>query len=94
MSIISTQAFELVKSRLNRLASDTSIDTLLLAMIVAAETEITNESGALGNTDALDLMLLVDTAVWNYQSRDKATGMPEWLRYKRRQRFLRVRGAV
>lgn len=94
MSAISTQALPLVKARLNRLASDTSIDALLLAVILAAETEITNESGALDNTDALDLMLLVDATAWNYQSRDKAAGMPEWLRYKRRQRFLRLRGTL
>lgn len=35
-----------------------------------------------------DLMLLVDMTVWEYQNRDKMTGMPEWLRMVRRERFL------
>ena len=33
-------------------------------------------------------MLLVDMTVWEYQNRDKMTGMPEWLRIVRRERFL------
>ena len=33
-------------------------------------------------------MFLVDYTVWQYQNRDKAAGMPEWLRQKRRDRWL------
>ena len=35
-----------------------------------------------------DLMLLVDSAVWAYQNRDRNTGMPDWLRLRRRERWL------
>ena len=33
-------------------------------------------------------MLVADTVVWQYQNRDKDTGMPEWLRLARRERFI------
>ena len=35
-----------------------------------------------------DLLLVVDTAVWQYQNRDSGAGMPEWLRLRRRERWL------
>lgn len=91
MSAIQSNALPLMKARLNRLPSDSSMDALFSAVLEAAEAGLIKESGALVEDSPDDLMLLVDTAVWDYQSRDKATGMPEWLRYKRKQRFLRLR---
>lgn len=91
MSGIQIFALPLMKARLNRVQTDTSMDPLFSAVLEAAEAEISKESGALIEESPDDLMLLVDAAVWNYQSRDKSTGMPEWLRYKRRQRFMRLR---
>ena len=35
-----------------------------------------------------DMMLLVDYTVWQYQNRDKAGDMPEWLKHDRRERWL------
>lgn len=91
MSAIQSNALPLMKARLNRIPSDSSMDALFSAVLEAAEAGLSKESGALVEDSPDDLMLLVDSAVWDYQSRDKATGMPEWLRYKRKQRFLRLR---
>ena len=91
MSAIQIFALPLMKARLNRTPEDYSMDLLLSAVLEAAEAELSKESGPLVEDSPDDLMLLVDAAVWNYQSRDKATGMPEWLRHKRKQRFLRAR---
>jgi hypothetical protein len=91
MSGITVLALPLMKARLNRISSDSSMDVLFSAVLEAAEAELSKESGALVEDSPDDLMLLVDVAVWGYQSRDKTAGMPEWLRYKRRQRFLRLR---
>ena len=85
-------ALSLVKSRLNRLASDTSLDEYLTARITAAEKELEAIGIHLSADAPDDLMLLVDYAVWQYQNRDKPGGMPDWLRLKRRERWLRERG--
>lgn len=80
-------ALELVKARLNRMASDTSMDDYLRARIEAAAGEMARHGITLDES-MMDTMLLVDTAVWQYQSRDKAAGMPNWLRLRRRERWL------
>lgn len=81
-------ALGLVKARLNRLAGDTSLDTYLQARISAAVQSL--ESTGIILTDSQeDLMLLVDYAVWDYQNRDRPGAMPEWLRLKRRERWIR-----
>lgn len=36
-----------------------------------------------------DNLLLADYVCWSYANRDKADGMPEWLRAKRAERWLR-----
>jgi len=82
----------LVKSRLNRLASDTSLDEYLTARVTAAEKELEAIGIHLSADAPDDLMLLVDYTVWQYQNRDKPGGMPDWLRLKRRERWLRERG--
>lgn len=80
-------ALLLVKSRLNRPAADTSLDNYLQARINAAATELAR-TGITLTDSADDLMLLVDMTVWEYQNRDKAAGMPDWLRLRRRERWL------
>lgn len=85
-------ALSLVKSRLNRLASDTSLDEYLTARVTAAEKELEAIGIHLSADAPDDLMLLVDYTVWQYQNRDKPGGMPDWLRLKRRERWLRERG--
>ena len=80
-------ALLLVKSRLNRPAADTSLDSYLQARINAAAEELAR-TGITLTDSADDLMLLVDLTVWEYQNRDKAAGMPDWLRLRRRERWL------
>ena len=80
-------ALALVKTRLNRLPGDTSLDEYLTARINAAIGEI--EATGIALTDSVaDLMLVVDYSVWAYQNRDQATGMPDWLRLRRRERWV------
>ena len=81
-------ALGLVKARLNRLASDATLDTYFVQRIEAAEAEL--ESTGISLTDSADdMMLVVDYTVWQYQNRDSAGSMPEWLRLRRRERWLR-----
>lgn len=75
----------LVKARLGRL--DTALDAYLTARIQAAIEEL-GTAGIHVSGSARDKMLVTDTVVWQYQNRDKDTGMPEWLRLARRERFL------
>lgn len=82
----------IVKARLNRLASDTSLDDYLKKRIEAADAELARNGIKLvaGNVD--DEVLLADYVEWRYKNRDKNTGMPEWLRLARRERWLKERG--
>ena len=86
---VSTEtALGLVKSRLNRMAADTSLDDYFRQRIAAAVAELEGTGISLtGSPD--DLMLVVDYTVWQYQNRDSAGSMPEWLRLRRRERWLR-----
>ena len=81
-------ALSLVKQRLNRLAADTSLDDYFTQRIAAAEAELAGTGISLTDS-ADDLMLLVDYTVWQYQNRDSAGRMPDWLRLRRRERWLR-----
>jgi hypothetical protein len=81
----------IVKARLNRLASDTSLDAYLKQRIEAADAELTGNGINLVADDARDSVLLADMVVWQYGNRDKPDGMPEWLRLARRERWLRER---
>lgn len=88
MAVNESTALELVKARLNRLPTDTSLDTYLQTRISAAVQELTRVGINLqGSND--DLMLVVDYTVNQYQNRDTAGSMPEWLRLRRRERWLR-----
>ena len=87
MSCDTKLALGLVKARLNRLASDTSLDEYLGQRIQAAVGELERTGIRLENTPD-DTVLLTDYVVWQYQSRDQNTGMPEWLRLRRRERWV------
>ena len=80
-------ALAMMKARLNRLPEDTSQDEYLTARIESAAGELKRDGIAL-TPGTEDTMLLVDKAVWDYQNRDKSAGMPEWLRLRRRERWL------
>ena len=87
-------ALLMVKTRLNRLASDTSMDDYLFLRIEGALGEL-NRMFKCNLTDATaDLMLLVDYTVWSYQNRDQSGAQPEWLRQRLRERFLREGGGT
>lgn len=82
-----TSVLSMVKARLNRLASDTSLDAYFASRITAAVQEL--ERVGITLTDSTeDLMLVTDYAVWSYQNRDQPGGMPDWLRLRRRERWL------
>lgn len=86
-AVDNTQALSLVKARLNRLLSDTTLDGYLTARIMAAEQAI-EATGIVLTTSVADLMLVVDYTVWEYQNRDKPGSMPDWLRLRRRERWV------
>lgn len=88
MAIDTTQALALMKARLNRLSSDTSLDTYFQARISAAIQGLEGIGITLADNEE-DLLLTVDLAVWQYKNRDNAGSMPEWLRLRRRERWLR-----
>lgn len=90
MAVYQAMALGLVKARLNRLQSDTSLDEYFRARITAAEEYLTGIGIQLTGSQE-DMMLVVDFAVWEYQNRDKPGNMPEWLRLHRRERWLRLR---
>lgn len=90
MQVNNETALGLVKARLNRMASDTALDDYFSQRIEAAEAELENTGISLTDS-ADDLMLVVDYTVWQYQNRDQAGGMPEWLRLRRRERWLKQR---
>lgn len=83
-------ALNLMKVRLNRRSGDTSLDAYFMPRIQAAIEYLTG-AGIELTASTEDLMLVVDTAVWQYQNRDKPGSMPEWLRLQRRERWLRLR---
>ena len=93
MAINQPVALMMVKTRLNRLPSDTTLDEYLLNRIDAAEQEINKMQPVPLDDSTGDLLLCVDYAVWAYQCRDQAAGMPDWLRYRLRCRFLERKGA-
>ena len=79
-----TTVLSLVKSRLNRLQSDTSMDDYLLVLIDAAEEELKRTGITIREGSADDAFLLTNLAVWRYQNRDSAGAMPPWLAQYRR----------
>ena len=83
-------ALRLLKARLNRMAGDTSLDDTLAARI-SAEASALTRTGIILTDSPDDLLLVVDGAAWAYQSRDKKAGVPEWLRIRRRERWLQQR---
>lgn len=92
MGVDERDALALVKHRLNRLPGDTSLDNYLGYRIKAAIEELERTGIHLDNGNE-DLLLVVDIAVWQYQNRDSGAGMPDWLRLRRRERWLQQREA-
>lgn len=82
-------ALRMVKARLNRLQSNDSLDEYLLARVQASAQELTRIGIELSNSTD-DLMLVVDYTVWQYQNRDAPGEMPQWLRLRRRERWIHI----
>lgn len=91
MAINAATALSLIKARLNRLDSDTTLDEYLTARLSSACAEL-EETGIILDDGADDLMLAVDYTVWQYQNRDKPGNMPDWLRMRRRERWVQEVG--
>ena len=83
---------EIVKTRLNRLASGDPIESHLTQRISAADIELERTGITLIAADIDDAMFLADFVAWKYQNRDKPAGMPEWLKLARRERWLSGKG--
>lgn len=92
MAYTESTVLGIVKARLNRLASDTSLDDYLKKRIEAADAELARTGIKLVAGIVDDEVLLADYVVWRHQNRDKNTGMPEWLRLARRERWMKERG--
>ncbi len=86
-----TTALGWMKTRLNRLQGDTSLDTYFTARLQAAEQEL-NRIGVRLTDTVEDTVFLADFAVWQYQNRDQPGAMPDWLRLRRRERWLNESG--
>lgn len=84
-------ALGLMKTRLNRLEDDTSLDSYFEALL-DAEAETLAGTGIHLNYSARDTQLIVNHAVFTYSNRDKNEPVPEWLRLARRERWLQERG--
>lgn len=91
MAYTESTVLGIVKARLNRLASDDTLDSYLKPRIQAADAELSRMGIVLAETDVEDQVFLADFTVWQYQNRDAPGGMPEWLRMRVRERFLHQR---
>lgn len=91
MAYDATTTLALVKARLNRLATDTTLDEYLTMRIEAAVAELELSGITLDAAKPNDVMFCADFVVWQYQCRDANGGMPDWLRQRRRERWLNQR---
>lgn len=82
-----TTALSLLKTRLNRLADDTTLDEYLLRRIEGVIAEL-GSTGIVLTDSAEDMMLVVDYAAYEYASRDKTGDLPDWLRRRIRYRWV------
>lgn len=89
----SQTVLKLVKSRLNRLDSDYTLDEYFVQRISAADEELRKTGIRLKKDDIDDQIFLADFVAWHYNNRDKPGGMPDWMRLWRRERWLKERQA-
>lgn len=88
MAVNTETALGLMKTRLNRLAADTALDTYYGKLIDAAQEKLAGMGISL--TDSTDdLLRVVNLAVWMYQNRDQSGAMPDWMRRDIRERWLK-----
>lgn len=87
-------ALAILKTRLNRMQSDTSIDETALLPRLRGAVEALRKNGIDLQDTPDDVVLLADYAAWRYQNRDSPEEMPKWLRTLRRERFLHTGGGA
>jgi hypothetical protein len=92
MAYTKSTVLGIVKARLNRLASDTSLDEYFLQRIEAADKELERTGIHLKADDVDDAVFLADFVAWKHSNRDNPDGMPEWLRLARRERWMSGKG--
>lgn len=85
-------ALGIVKTRLNRLQGDTSLDETALQPRLNGAVLTLKKNGIDLQDTADDIVLLADYVVDRYLNRDKPEEMPKWLRLLRRERFLHTGG--
>ena len=85
-------ALPIMKTRMNRLRGDTSLDDTALMPRLKGAVETLKENGIELTDKINDILLMVDYAVWRYENRDSPEDMPKWLRRIRRDRFLHTGG--
>ncbi len=78
----------ILKARLNRLPTDTSLDTYLKQRVAAADEKLASDGIHLIAARVADQVLLADYTAWQHNSRDQQTGMPRWLQLAVRERWL------
>jgi hypothetical protein len=91
MSNYSDTGLAMMRVRLNRAPSDTSLDPYFKKVLASAEGEL-RRKGINLQDDEDDRMLLVDYATWRYQNRDQAGASPAWLRLRLRERWISSKG--
>ena len=81
-----------MKSRLNRLQTDVTLDEEFLKRLDAAQSELLTKGLHLIESDADDQLLVVDLACYRYLNRDQPGGVPDWLRLRIRERWFSTKG--
>ena len=84
-----TTALALLKARLNRASSDTTLDDYLTPRLQATYEELSAVQGITIDADSInELMFWVDATAYAYQNRDKPGTIPAWMQLQRRELFL------
>ena len=94
MALDLAQAYALLLARRDRagLQQPEALEAYYKSALAAAQQELQSTGISLSDTLS-DVLLLVDVASWNLSNREKTGKMPEWLRLKRRERWLQERRA-
>lgn len=90
MPIDIQMAVLMVKQRKDMLTGIHQRDDYITARVKSTVSELESSGIHLVDTPD-DLMLVVDMTVWQYNNRDQGGTMPEWLRLRRRERWMKDR---
>lgn len=90
MPIDIQMAVLMVKQRKDMLTGIHQRDDYITARVKSTVSELESSGIHLVDTPD-DQMLVVDMTVWQYNNRDQGGAMPEWLRLRRRERWMKDR---